>query len=146
MSEERSVLEARRRRLAAEVVGNTTIDEVMIERLVHGFYARVRTDPLLGPVFDARVKNWDEHLARMCAFWSSVVLFSGRYHGQPMAKHLPLPVETQHFERWLAIFDETARDICPPAATDCFIDRAHRIAASLEAGVTSVRNRGRVEA
>jgi truncated hemoglobin YjbI len=37
----------------------------------------------------------------MCAFWSSVALMSGRYHGQPMEKHLPLPIDARHFDRWL---------------------------------------------
>ena len=50
----------------------------------------------------------------MCAFWSSVALMSGRYHGQPMAKHLPLPIDARHFDRWLALFETTARDLCPP--------------------------------
>ena len=73
----------------------------------------------------------------MCAFWSSVVLMSGRYHGQPMAVHLPLPVDTPHFDRWLEIFAATARDVCPPRAADHFIERAHRIADSLELGIAS---------
>lgn len=139
MSEHRSDAEERRRRLVAEVVEQTAIDEVMIARLVDGFYGRVRRDPMLGPIFDAKVQDWDAHLARMRAFWSSVVLLSGRYHGQPMAKHAPLPVEERHFARWLAIFAETAHDLCPPPAADYFIDRARRIAASLQAGVAAAR-------
>ena len=46
-----------------------------------------------------------------CLFWSSVALASGRYHGQPMPKHLPLPVEARHFDRWLELFRQTARDV-----------------------------------
>jgi len=74
----------------------------------------------------------------MFAFWSSVALMSGRYHGQPMRKHLPLPVDGRHFDRWLALFEETARDICPPKAAEHFIERAKRIAESLELGIASV--------
>ena len=91
----------------------TGIDEAMIERLVRGFYAKVREDAVLGPIFEARIKNWEPHLMQMCAFWSSVALMTGRYHGTPMAKHLPLPIEGGHFDRWLALFEETAREICP---------------------------------
>ena len=65
----------------------------MIEKLVHAFYARVRCDELIGPIFAARISEWDHHLQRLCQFWSSVVLMSGRYHGSPMQKHLALPVE-----------------------------------------------------
>ncbi len=125
----------RRAGITAEIVARTGIDEAMIERLVHAFYAEVRRDALLGPVFEARIADWALHLERMCAFWSSVVLMSARYHGSPMAKHVRLPVDAAHFDRWLALFEETARELCPPAAAERFIERARRIAESLELGV-----------
>jgi hemoglobin len=60
---------------------------------------------------------------------------SGDYHGQPMRKHLPLPVDARHFDRWLELFEASARDLCPPKAADHFVVRARRIAESLELGV-----------
>ena len=60
---------------------------------------------------------------------------SGRYHGQPMEKHLPLPVDSHHFDHWLRLFRETALEVCPPAAASHFIERAERIAESLELGI-----------
>jgi hemoglobin len=125
----------RRAQITAEIVERTGIDEAMIERLVRGFYAKVRQDELLAPIFAAHISDWEPHLTRMYAFWSSVALMSGRYHGRPMEKHLPLPVDAQHFDRWLALFEETARELCPPAATEHFIERARRIAESLEIGI-----------
>jgi hemoglobin len=115
----------------------TGIDEVMIDRVVRNFYGRVRADELLGPVFEARIKDWEPHLQRMCAFWSSVALMTGVYHGQPMRKHLPLPVDAEHFDRWLALFEATVQDICPPKAADHFVERARRIAESLELGIAT---------
>lgn len=126
---------SRRAAITADIVARTGIDETLIECLVHSFYARVRNDALLGPVFAARISDWESHLQRMCAFWSSVALMSGRYHGQPMEKHLPLPVDSRHFDRWLALFTETAGEICEPAAAEHFIERANRIAQSLELGI-----------
>ncbi len=123
--------------IIADIVARTGIDEAMIERLVRTFYGRVRRDPLLGPIFESQVRDWESHIVNLCAFWSSVALMSGRYHGQPMAAHLPLPIDTPHFDRWLAIFAETARDICPPVAAAHFLDRAHRIADSLELGIAA---------
>jgi hemoglobin len=125
----------RRAQITAEIVERTGIDEDMIERLVHAFYDRVRQDALLGPIFDQRIADWDDHLKRMCAFWSSVALMSGRYHGQPTAKHLPLPVDRRHFDRWLQLFRETAVDACPSSAAEHFIERAERIAESLELAI-----------
>jgi hemoglobin len=71
----------------------------------------------------------------MCAFWSSVALMTGRYHGTPMVKLMPLSVDADHFDRWLDLFEATAREICPPEAEAHFVERARRIAASLELGI-----------
>lgn len=127
----------RRALMTAEISERTGITEAMIERLVRGFYAKVRSDPMLSPVFDARIREWEPHLRQMCAFWSSVALMSGRYHGTPMVKHLPLPVDAEHFDRWLELFEATAREICPPEAASHFVERARRIAASLELGIAT---------
>ena len=127
--------EQRRERITAEITERTGIDEAMIERLVRRFYDKVRDDKLLGPVFDARIEDWETHLERMFAFWSSVALMSGRYHGRPMQKHSVLPVDGRHFDHWLHLFKETTREVCPPAAAQHFVERAHRIAESLELGI-----------
>ncbi|HEY4134561.1 MAG TPA: group III truncated hemoglobin [Alphaproteobacteria bacterium] len=128
-----------REEVVADIVARTGIDEAMIERLVRTFYGRARLDPLIGPVFEAQVKDWDHHIAQICAFWSSVALMTGRYQGRPMVAHMPLPIERPHFNRWLELFAETAHDICPPAAAAHFLDRAHQIADGLESGI-DVRN------
>lgn len=116
------------------------VDDVMIDRLVRRFYTDVRADPLLGPVFEARIADWEPHLTRMRAFWSSVMLRTGGYHGQPMPMHARLPVDASHFDRWLDLFRAAAGEICGPSAA-LFIDRAERIAQSLELGVAATRGR-----
>ena len=125
------------RRLSAirRIEAETGIDDAMIARLVDGFYERVRGDPLIGPVFNERIADWGPHLEQMRLFWSSVALMSGVYHGRPMPKHLPLPVDARHFDRWLELFEAAARDLCPPVAADHFLERARRIAESLELGI-----------
>jgi hemoglobin len=139
MSDTREDADARRNLLVADIVERTGIDEAMIDRLVRSFYGRAQKDPLTGPVFARHVDDWEDHYARLRDFWSSVVLMSGRYRGQPMAKHFPLGIDTPHFNRWLELFVETAQDVCPPAAAALFIDRAHRIADSLEMGIATSR-------
>jgi hemoglobin len=112
------------------------VDEPMIRDLVHAFYAEVRRDPLLGPVFAARVHDWDEHLEKLSRFWSSVVLMTGAYKGRPMPVHAAIDeISRAHFERWLALFRSTARSRCPGPAAALFIDRAERIAESLHLGI-----------
>ena len=130
---------ARREAFAAEVQARTGIDEDMIQTLVHTFYDRIRADTELGPIFAARIADWGLHLERMCAFWSSVTLMTGRYHGRPMQAHAPLPIGGVHFDRWLALFTATAHDVCPTAAANYFIERARAIAESLELGIGTHR-------
>tara|TARA_R110000824_G_scaffold390760_2_gene587418 strand:+ start:85948 stop:86412 length:465 start_codon:yes stop_codon:yes gene_type:complete len=135
-----SNVDAARRAAAQQAVEQETgIDEAMIESLVHNFYEKVRGDDLLGPVFEARISDWDKHLGVMCEFWSSIALTSGRYHGQPMRKHASLPVGGMHFDRWLELFRVSAREVCPIAAAEFFILRAERIAESFELGIAGSR-------
>jgi hemoglobin len=114
------------------------IDETMVADLVNRFYAEVRQDELLGPIFNTRIEDWDEHLAKLCAFWSSVVLMTGRYKGQPMPAHIAIAeISDQHFMRWLELFAETANVVCPPEAAALFVDRSQRIAQSLRLGIAA---------
>ncbi|MDB6157819.1 MAG: preprotein translocase subunit TatC [Gammaproteobacteria bacterium] len=109
----------------------------MIQRLVRGFYAQVRQDELLGPIFSAQIVEWEPHLQQICAFWSSVVLKTGRYHGQPLLKHVSLPIDARHFDRWLELFATAARQYCDSAAANRFVKLAQGIAQSLEFGVAA---------
>ena len=116
------------------------IDEAMIGELVDRFYDAVRRDEILGPVFNARVENWDDHLTKLRAFWSSVVLMTGRYKGRPMPVHAAISeISDAHFERWLSLFAETAKIVCPPAAAALFIDKSLRIGDSLRLGIAASR-------
>jgi hemoglobin len=65
----------------------------------------------------------------------SVALMTGIYHGRPMPLHMTLPIDAEHFDRWLALWERTARELCPPAAADHFVAKAKLIAQSLELGV-----------
>lgn len=108
------------------------VDEAMIKTLVDEFYARIRADDVLGPIFTREISDWEPHLAKMYNFWSSVVLMTKRYDGRPVPAHVKIEgLDHPHFEHWLALFEKTARDVCPPEAAALFIDRANRIAQSL---------------
>jgi hemoglobin len=83
-------------------------DEADVKRLVDTFYDRVNADPLLAAVFnDVAQVNWPHHLPIMYRFWSSLLLGTMTYKGQPFPKHLPLPIGKEHFERWLELFKLT---------------------------------------
>jgi hemoglobin len=132
-----SVTERRRQIAPGHAAG---VDEAMIERLVHAFYARVRQDPTLGPIFEAAIDDWDEHLAKLCDFWSSVLLMTGRFKGSPMTAHARLPdIQPAHFGRWLELFHATARQLCPPTAAALFVERSSMIGQSLQLGLAASR-------
>ena len=113
------------------------IDEATIERLVREFYHRVRRDSVLGEIFNARIADWEFHLHRMCEFWWSVALGSGRYPGRPPEQASDAAVSAPHFDRWLELFASTVQEICTPAAAELLAQRARLIARSLEGGIAS---------
>lgn len=130
------VIAAQERRLAAQQkAAELGIDEAYIDLLVETFYARVRQDEALGPVFEGVIgEAWPEHLHKLKAFWSSVALSSGRYSGKPVPAHMAVPgIEPHHFKLWLGLFRQTLAETAPnDAAAALFMDRAERIGASLE--------------
>ena len=109
------------------------LDEQMIHDVVHGFYDEIRKDALLAPVFNSAIArhDWPQHLTKMCDFWSSLMLRSGRYDGRPLPPHLALPgLGEQHFRQWLGLFRATVQKLCPPEIAALFMERALRIAHS----------------
>lgn len=109
--------------------------EADIARLVDRFYAKVRADAELGPVFAAAVHDWPEHLERLTDFWCSVVLAAGRYKGNPFGAHLRLPIREEHFETWLGLWRRTTEEELAPEHAALFQEKAERIAQSLTAGL-----------
>lgn len=122
---------------AGGVTGMQPVTEEALGRLVERFYAKVRSDDLLGPVFDDAVEDWPEHLGRLQAFWSSVMLTSGRYKGRPLPAHLKLgaAMTPERFERWLALWQETSSELFEPGAAAALQLKAGRIAQSLALGI-----------
>ena len=119
------------------IVSATRLDHVSedgIRQLVDAFYVKVRADPELAPIFAHAIPgDWKPHLTKMYAFWSSVVLTTGRYKGNPVAKHLVIPgMKPQLFERWLALFDATCGELFDDATSEAFRVKAERIAESLK--------------
>lgn len=114
--------------------GVADIDEAGLEQLVRAFYARVREDAELGPIFNGAIADWPEHLDKLTAFWSSVMLTSGRYKGQPVPAHLKHRdrITPALFQRWLDLWGETARGLMTPNAAAALEARAARIAESLQ--------------
>src|SRR3546814_11907365 len=84
------------------------ITEAQLAELVSHFYGKVRRDPELGPVFNGAISDWDTHLEKLTAFWSSVMLGTGRYRGQPMVAHMQLgpAITPALFDRWLHLWGD----------------------------------------
>jgi hemoglobin len=110
------------------------VNESSISVLVDRFYTRVRQDDILGPVFAREIGDqWEPHLETMRAFWSSLMLASGRYKGNPMMTHLLLlpRIGAEHFERWLGIWKQTTAELFPPETAAIFVRKAQSMAERL---------------
>ncbi len=116
------------------MTGSAKIDEAGLARLVEAFYARVRADAELGPIFDDAIDDWSEHLEKLTAFWSSVMLTSGRYKGQPVPAHMKHRdrITPELFERWLGLWKQTTEELMAPDSALALQAKAARIAESLQ--------------
>lgn len=103
-----------------------------IRDLVHSFYDRIRTDEMLGPVFNQHIRDWDTHLSTMVSFWSSLMIGAGTYDGTPMPKHAALPgLRAEMFHHWLALFRQTTDTLPNRLMAERANEYAQRIARSL---------------
>jgi truncated hemoglobin YjbI len=117
-------------------MSSPAITESSIIQLVDTFYARVRDDAVLSPVFEAKLAGrWHEHMPRMYAFWTKVLLGTGEFNGNVFGKHMALSgIETEHFVRWLTLFRLTAVDVFGVDGASEALTVAQRIASSLQLG------------
>lgn len=113
------------------------ITDLAIRQLVDRFYAKVRADELIGPLFNRAIADWDHHLAKLADFWSSIIHTSGRYKGNPMIAHLKhvAAIAPGMFDRWLELWMETTEESLSPEAAALFQAKARRIAESLQLGL-----------
>lgn len=125
-----------------EEAGAIGLTAAYVAAFVDRFYARIREDDLLGPIFSARITDWSPHLVQMNAFWRGVLLGSGEYSGNPMRMHAAIPgLEARHFARWLTLFYGTLDDLdADPRATAQVAQRARMIADSLLTGIAMQRD------
>jgi len=98
-------------------------------KIVDTFYAKVRKDELIGPIFTEQAKvDWDEHLPKLYNFWEDLLFGSENYHGRPFPPHLKFNLKIEHFERWLKLFVETIDENYTGLKADEMKARALRIA------------------
>ena len=141
-------------RVGMDSAEQAAVTENEISVLVDAFYARVQQDAVIGPIFNEQIEDWPAHLVLLKDFWATVVLAAGRgdgriYKGNPLETHLKLKLEPRHFERWLALFRETALEVLPREKAAVFIEKSQRIAetfqrviAAKKTGLGSVNMRG----
>lgn len=119
-----------------------SLDETALARLVARFYARVRADDEIGPVFARAVHDWPAHEAKITAFWASVALGARTYRGNPMAVHRGVAgIDAAHFERWLSLWRLTAAEELERDAAATMVEHAERIGRSLRDGLGLSRAR-----
>ena len=103
-----------------------------IDHLVASFYTKAITDQTIGHIFTEVAKiNLEAHLPVICNFWESLLLGNPVYRGNPMLKHLELAEKTAltqvHFEVWLAMWEQTVRELFAGDKAELAIQRAKDI-------------------
>jgi hemoglobin len=121
--------------LAGARTQSPELTEPALSRLVRQFYAKARLDPLLGPVFETAVTDWEPHLDRVAAFWATAALGIPAYRGNPMAAHRKHALTPAMFDRWLEVWAETTAEVFAPAVAEQLTSHASLIAESLKLGL-----------
>lgn len=112
-----------------------------VKNLVNTFYNKVREDQLIGPIFNERIQDrWPEHLAKMYTFWQTVLLGEHTYYGSPFPPHAQLPVEREHFEKWLGLFYKTIDDLFSGEVAKEAKWRANKMAEMFQYKIDHYRN------
>jgi hemoglobin len=115
--------------------GSVEGDEEQIGKLVDLFYKLVHADPVIGPIFESHVRDWDQHMRAMRDFWSTALLGSDRYQNNAYAAHMRLPLEEAHFERWLTLWEQAAHEAVPPDMAKRAIQRGRHMTNSFKTGL-----------
>lgn len=140
----RALATREKRRADAEAAG---VDAAFISDLVERFYEGIRGDAVLGPIFARHIADWPPHLARMKAFWRSILHNSAEFSGNPMQRHAAVHdagsvLGEAEFARWLSLFYATCDALAgerglDPAAARQVSERARMIADSLLTGIAT---------
>jgi truncated hemoglobin YjbI len=109
--------------------------EEELDRLVDVFYAAAKADPLIGPVFNSTVHDWDRHARTVANFWSRSLLGTTRYNGHPFTSHLSLGLTPEHFERWVALFRTSATAVLRPEAAAYAIGKVEHMSTCFQTGL-----------
>ena len=104
----------------------------VLKKLLQHFYADVRQDAMLGPVFNSKIHDWPAHLEKIGSFWARQTGAASNYAGGFAAVHLPLGLQPEHFTRWLGLWERNCRQHLDPSSADWMIGRAHEIGAHLK--------------
>lgn len=115
-----------------------TLDDVQL--MVNTFYGRVQEDDLIGPIFNKKLEGrWSVHLQKMYTFWQTILLDEYTYQGRPFPPHAQLPIEGEHFERWLELFDQTVADLFQGPNAEEAKSRGRKMAALFQVKLDHIR-------
>ena len=120
---------ARYSKMFASITNDITQEE--IKSVVLNFYGKVRQDSILGPIFEREMsESWEQHLEKMCNFWTAVMLGKPVYHGNPLLTHRSISnINRGHFEHWLKLFHQTLNEVCPSRDhIEAFSEKAEKMA------------------
>jgi hemoglobin len=117
----------------------TTMEDIQL--MVNSFYNKVQKDPLIGDIFNDIIgQNWDKHLTKMYTFWQTLLLDERTYHGNSFDPHAKLPIQKEHFNRWIALFNETVNENFEGEKAEDAKLRAQNIAAVFNYKIEYLRN------
>ncbi|WP_046744400.1 group III truncated hemoglobin [Kordia zhangzhouensis] len=108
-------------------------NRVDVHLLVTTFYAKIRKDKVLGPIFNNKITHWDAHLEHLTDFWESSLFFVNTYRGNPLEKHVEVDnsmqnsINEHHFGIWLNYWIQTLDELFEGEKVNIAKNRARKM-------------------
>ncbi|HLT48951.1 group III truncated hemoglobin [Aequorivita nionensis] len=119
-----------------------------VSLLVNTFYSKVREEPLLGPIFNKIITDWETHLELLTDFWETNLFFKRKYFGNPMHAHIEVDkkmggkINELHFGTWINLWHETIDELFEGETANIAKNRARNMGTFIHLNVFNARNEG----
>ena len=116
-----------------------------VSLLVNTFYAKVRKDELLGPIFNGIITDWPTHLELLTDFWETNLLYKRKYFGNPMSAHVEVDkkcgntINELHFGTWINLWLETINELFEGEVAQIAINRSRNMGTFIHLNIFNAR-------
>ncbi len=119
-----------------------------IRLLVISFYAKIRKDAVLGPIFNGIITDWEHHFGLLTDFWETQLFLKRKYFGNPVTAHQAVDdkvrhtITPEHFGLWMNLWFATIDELFEGETAYIAKNRAQKMSTMLYLKIYEHRSKG----